>query len=142
MFARLGPGVIAGLLAGGLFYLHALVPSSRAWPLIWPLMGGALAVMLAARYQANRISVGQGLKLGAKTGIAAGALFFGATLPTLYALAQPAFEDVARNLGAVNMPVQVSMPVTIGLAVAALLGTAAAVLGGLLALPVARRSTH
>lgn len=142
MSARLTSGVVAGLLAGVWFYLHALVPHSHAWPLLWPLLGGALAVVLAVRYKEGQVSLGQGLKLAAKAGVAAGLLFFGATLPTLYVLAQPAFEHAARVLGAVDVPVQVNMAVATGLAVAALLGTAAAVLGGLLALPVARRLAH
>jgi hypothetical protein len=99
-------------------------------------------VILAARYKEGRVSFGQGIKLAAKAGIVAGLLFFAATLPTLYALAQPAFEHAARILGAVDMPVQVNTAVAVGLAVAALLGTAAAVLGGLLVLPVARRLAH
>ena len=142
MSARLTSGVVAGLLAGTLFYLHALIPFSHAWPLLWPLLGGALAVVLAARGNPARVSLGQGLKLAAKAGVVAGLLFFGATLPTLYALAQPAFEQAARILGAVDVPVQVSMAVATGLAVAAVLGTFAAMLGGLLVLPVARRLVH
>ncbi len=142
MSARLTSGVVTGLLAGLLFYLHALIPFSHAWPLLWPLLGGALAVVLAARSEDGQVSLGQGLKLATKAGVVAGLLFFAATLPTLYALAQPAFEHAARILGAVDAPVQVNTAVATGLAVAALLGTAAASLGGLLAVPMARRLVH
>jgi hypothetical protein len=44
--------------------------------------------------------------------------------------------------GAVDAPVQVNTAVATGLAVAALLGTSAASLGGLLAVPMARRLAH
>lgn len=29
-----------GLVAGIFFFIHALIPYSHAWPLIWPLMAG------------------------------------------------------------------------------------------------------
>lgn len=35
----LGPGLATGLLFGG----HAMAHNSRAWPLIWPTLGGVLA---------------------------------------------------------------------------------------------------
>ncbi len=142
MTMRFASGVLAGLLAGVLFYLHALIPYSHAWPLLWPLLGGALAVYLAARRREGPLSVGQGLKLGAEAGGIAGLLFFLASLPTLYVLAQPAFERAARILGATDAPVQVNAAVAVGLAFAALLGLAAALLGSLLALPVAKRLAH
>lgn len=142
MSARLTSGVVVGLLAGALFYLNALIPYSHAWPLLWPLFGGAFAVLFSARLKRERVSFAEGIRLSASAGIMAGLLFFGATLPTLYALAQPAFERAARILGAVDVPVQVSMAVAITLGIAALLGAAASVIGGLLAVPVARRLAH
>ncbi|MBV9772771.1 MAG: hypothetical protein JO040_02415 [Gemmatimonadetes bacterium] len=142
MSARLPSGVLVGLLAGVLFYLNALIPYSHAWPLLWPLFGGAFAVLSSARMKEERVSFGQGIKHSAGAGVVAGLLFFAATLPTLYALAQPAFEQVDRMLGAVEVLVRVSAAVALSLGVAALLGAAASVVGGVLVLPVARRLAH
>ena len=38
-----------GIFLGLLFFVHALVPNSNAWPLIWPIIAGFMAVWLSAR---------------------------------------------------------------------------------------------
>ena len=142
MASRSNAPLWTGAAAGVLFYLNALVPYSHAWPLLWPLAGGALAVVLAARHQADGLTAGDGLRRGLVAGGVAGLLFFVATVPTLYALSLPRFAHAADLLGATDGPVSVTMAVVAGMAVAGLIGTAAAVFGGMAAVPLARRVAH
>lgn len=68
-------GVIAtGSAIGIPFSAHAAVNGSGAWPLIWPLIGGAGSALLLAR-PGSRLEIGSGAWLGLRTGIIAGLLF-------------------------------------------------------------------
>ena len=142
MSTRLTPGATAGLFSGALFFVHAMTPYSRAWPLLWPLLGGALAVHLATRCSAARPGMLQALKLGVQSGVIAGLVYFFTTLPTLYLLEQAAFERVARALGGTGASVQLDAGVAVGLLFVSLVGATMALVGSLLALPAVRRLAH
>lgn len=112
--------VIAGLAGGLLFFGHAMVNNSHAWPLVWPALAGAVAVWLAHRertsgYAADLMSAGI-------AGVIAGAVFFGATAIALSRLGLLSDNGLS------------------GLAVAALLGLASALVVGGLTHPLAKRA--
>lgn len=118
---RLTPAVTVGLVAGLLFFAHAMINNSHAWPLVWPLAGGAAAVWFAARRRRLH-GFWSGLGAGAGAGTVAGVLFVVATAIALQALGLRAVD--AKVLS--------------GLAVAAAIGLALAVVAGALAFPFAR----
>jgi hypothetical protein len=76
-----------GAAAGAAFFAHALVQDSNAWPLVWVLLGGFLAVFLARERVAG---MGAAAGAGASTGLVAGIVFFVATAVTLLVLKVPA----------------------------------------------------
>ena len=67
----------------------------------------------------------------------AGVLFFLTTAVALWALSSRSLEPVARQLGS-DGPIDLSLPVFIGIAVAASIGTALAALSGAATYPIAR----
>jgi hypothetical protein len=71
----------AGLAAGFVFSAHSSVDGSGAWPLVWPLFGGAMAVLLFAQGR-SRVALRSGALLGLRAGLVAALLFalVGATL--------------------------------------------------------------
>lgn len=126
-----------GIVLGLLFFAHALIPNSNAWPLVWPLIAGSLVVVLAAREE--RVgSFGQGIGVAVKAGATAGLLFFVATAAALWLLSSRALEPVARGLGAEG-EISLSPAILAALAIAALIGTGLAALSGAATYPIARR---
>ncbi len=125
-----------GLLSGFLFFAHAMIPFSHAWPLVWPLLGGVAAVYLVSQ-RGGAQSFWKGLSASAKVGFAAAAFFFVATAAALFILGQPSFEPVAKSLGAEG-GVAVSAPILLSLAFAALIGMAVAMVSGALTYPLVR----
>ncbi len=119
---RFSPAVAAGLL----FFAHALVPYSRAWPLMWPLLGVAAAA-LACR--SGTVSPWARIRVGAAAGAIAGCMFRVLTLAALFLLAQPGMGPIARMLGAMG-PVVVTPVLAFAIAFAALIGVAASAVGG------------
>jgi hypothetical protein len=127
MRLRTSPPVTAGLAAGLLFFAHALVPYSRAWPLVWPLLGGVAAAALACGGRA--IGPWARVRVGAAAGAIAGGVFLALTLAALFLLAQPGMESTGRVLGAME-PVVVTPVLAMAIALAAVVGVAASALGG------------
>jgi hypothetical protein len=126
-----------GLAAGILFFAHAMVPNSNAWPMVWPALAGALAAYRAAR-PGRGFLVGVGRAGGA--GAIAGVLFLFATAAVLALLSMSSFAPVARTLGA-DGPVALNGAVLAGLGFAAALGVVLAACAGALVYPLARRRT-
>ena len=131
---RLSPATLAGVASGLLFYLHALVPNSHAWPLVWPALGGAAAVVLASRRADRERSA---LGTGARAGAVAALVFLATTVPTLLLLTLPQMTGVTRLLGGDGTLV-VTGSVVIALVAAAVVGIPGAALGGLAGRVVAR----
>jgi hypothetical protein len=120
---RFTPALAAGLVAGLLFFGHAMINNSHAWPLVWPLVGGAAAVWFAAR--SGRLhGFWSGLRAGAGAGALSAVLFFAATVAALAALGLLPPERLNAAL--------------LNLAFAATLGFALATAAGALAYPAAR----
>ena len=120
---RFTPAVITGIVAGLLFFAHAMINNSHAWPLVWPVAGGAAAVWFAAHRHRLR-GFWSGLRAAAGAGALSAALFFAATAAALAALGLLPPERIEPALSA--------------LAVAAALGFALATVAGGLAYPFAR----
>ena len=120
---RFTPALTAGLLAGLLFFGHAMIDGSRAWPLVWPFVGGAAAVLFAGR--AHRLhGFWSGLRAGAGAGALSAALFVVTTVAALAALG--------------SLPPERTTEVVTLLAIAAGLGFALATAAGAMAYPLAR----
>jgi hypothetical protein len=122
---RFTPAMLTGVVAGLLFFGHAMINNSQAWPLVWPFVGGAAAVVLAARRHRLQ-GFWSGLRAGAGSGALSAALFFATTVVALKAL----------NL----IPPDRFGAVAALLAVAAGIGFVLATVGGALSYPFARRA--
>ena len=131
--------VSIGLAAGTAFFLHAMIPGSHAWPLVWPVAGGA-AGGIHAPGRADVRGIGEGLRLAGTTGLVAGLLFLVATVAALAALGSPSLASLASALGA-DGPVVVSGPAIRGLAITGSAAVLLAALAGGLAFPLARGRT-
>lgn len=131
------PAILAGLVGGALFFGHAMINNSHAWPMVWPLLAGSAAVLLAARRHGLQ-GFWNGLGLAARAGLVAGSLFFVMTLAALALLATAPFEATATALGAEG-PVVLTASVVIALAAAALGGTMLAALAGAATFPIVGR---
>ncbi len=123
-----------GLILGLAFFGHAMINNSHAWPLVWPLAAGALAVAIAAR-KGRLQSFWRGIGLAVKAGSVAGALFFAATLAALTVLASS--EPLGAAMGAEG-PIVIGLNLVLSLAFAAFLGVLLAALAGAATYPVIR----
>lgn len=125
-----------GIVTGFAFFLHAMIPDSNAWPLLWPAAAGALAVLLGLR-SGNRSGFWASVRTGLKAGAAAGSIFFVATAVSLWLLSVPGLTPIAGQLGAEG-PINISVAVLTGLALAAALGLALSALTAGAAYPFAK----
>jgi hypothetical protein len=128
--------VSVGIAAGAAFFLHAMLPNSHTWPLIWPIAGGVLVQILASRRH-KWSGFGDGLRLAGTTGIVAGAFFFIATVGALYTLGADQMAVVAQALGG-SGPIPLTAVTVKAVGVAAVAGILLVILGGGLAFPIAR----
>lgn len=112
--------LLFGLGGGLLFFAHAMINNSHAWPLIWPFLAGALAVWTSP--SGGRGSYGADIGKAALVGLLAAAIFIAATAAALSQL------GLVGNIGFT------------GLILAAVVGLVGAMLGGALAHPLARRT--
>jgi hypothetical protein len=127
----------AGILTGILFTAVAMIPNSHAYPLIVPLLGGALAVYLAGR--ASSVGIGDGAKLGAKAGAIGGLIFVLIGTPLIYLLVGPAMREQLRGAG-LNLPLDGLLALLAGLLIVAVIGLLLAIIGGVVtALVIGRR---
>jgi hypothetical protein len=125
-----------GVTAGAAFFLHAMLPNSHAWPLIWPLIGGVAVDFLAGRRR-ELTGFGDGLRLAGATGLVAGAFFFVATASTLYALGTEQFASLTRVLGGQG-PITFTALTVKAVAVAAVASVLLVTVAGSVAFPLAR----
>lgn len=112
--------LLFGLGGGLLFFAHAMINNSHAWPLVWPFLAGGLAVWTSRG--GDRDSYGADVGKAAMVGLVAGAIFVLATAVTL--------SQLGLN-GKIGLA---------GLAIAAVIGLIGAMLGGALVHPLAKRT--
>lgn len=86
MRSHLRDAALIGAVSGLLFYLHALFPKSYLYPLVWPLIGGAMAVYSAAKTVPRSREWRAALALACGAGIVAGIFFLLPGIGTLYAI--------------------------------------------------------
>jgi hypothetical protein len=102
--------LVFGLGGGLLFFAHAMIDNSHAWPLAWPFLAGVLAVW--TRRTSGHATYGADIGRAAGVGLIAGMVFI---LGTAIALSQLGFSGGAG---------------LVGLVFAAAIGLLGAVLGG------------
>ncbi len=66
--------IVNGLLLGSFFLAHAQFNYSRAWPLIWPFLGGIWTVYQYSKH--TSITFKEGVRLGVKAGAVGAILVF------------------------------------------------------------------
>ncbi len=125
------PAAKAGVPAGILFAAHALFGNGHLWPMIWPLLAGVAAVLIAPASSRYR-DAGARAKLGATAGGFAGVIFLVLTLIGLFAFEREALESGGQLLGS-DDPMLDMLRIILAIGIAALLGVALAALGGALA---------
>ncbi len=125
-----------GLATGIAFFFHAMIPNSNAWPLLWPAAAGVVGVLFASR-SGSELGFWGTIGIGLKSGAVAGAVFFVTTAVSLLLLSSSGLTSAARQLGAEG-PINISVAVLMGLALAAAIGMALSTLGAGAAYPLLR----
>jgi hypothetical protein len=125
------PDVIVGLIAGILLYAHATLPHSLSWPFLWPLLGGAAAIVWIARQRVERVSVASMLQIGLRVGAMA------AVVATLGAVATMPF--ILRGEGLPKATVSIAI---VGIVAAMVFALPAAMIGSTLAGVLLRVNWH
>jgi hypothetical protein len=130
------PDVRIGLVTGLAFYGHAMFPNVRSWPYMWPLFGGAAAVLWLGRGTANAPSFTATLMTGLRVGVIAGVVSFVATAATL---------PIIMRVIAFPIPHSAYRKVALAVAIISLLAIPTTIVGGLLAdafMRLTRRRAH
>ena len=122
------PTVAAGVISGLVFFGHAVLSDGGPWPLIWPLLGGGVAVALAARNHRLK-SLWSALGAGAGAGGISALLFLVFSAIALFALGP--MDDPTSAGGGATLVMLASL---------AAFGLALAVVAGALVFPLVRRS--
>ena len=130
---------LIGFVGGVLFLLHALLPASYLFPLVWPLFSGSLAAVVHARHRESN-GWRWRLWLALKAGAVAGVTFFVLGIGFLYLEGRlPWLETLrASSLGARWSPDKALVVNSAIMAIGAI--PLAAVVGGVLVLPFHRTS--
>lgn len=129
---------IGGVVGGLCLCVHGLLPRSGSLPLLWPLIAGAVVVGIGRTATGTSPSASRALAAAFQTGAIAAIVGFMGLAIGYVLLTRPEGAAIARSLGADG-----SLPLTrvafVALLVAALLAVPAALIGGLLALPIRNR---
>jgi len=103
MRSHLRDAALIGAVSGLMFYLHALFPQSYLYPLVWPVIGGAIAVYMATKTVPPSREWPKALVLAYGVGIASGIFFFLPGIGTLYAIGRVTL-DTFPPLGNRGLP--------------------------------------
>jgi hypothetical protein len=129
-----GAAVRTGIAGGVLFFLHALVPNSQAYPLVWPALAGAVAFWIATSDAAPR-RFRRGVLAALVAGIVVGLVGFVGSTVTVLVLSRPVLNPVAQALGAPGASLA-TLAAELGLAIVAVVAVGAALVGGAAMIPV------
>jgi hypothetical protein len=117
--------IINGILVGILFLAHAQFSYSRAWPLIWPFLGGIWTVYQCRRYA--YITFKEGVRLGGKTGAIGALVVFLVGAPLHWFRTQNVLDEtpilLAYPIDGPWLIIAVTAAISIGCFVATLLGS-------------------
>ena len=130
-----------GIVGGVLFAVHASIPYCGSWPFVWPPMVGAVAFWTASGDSApHQYRRGMLAALGA--GALMGLVFLVGVNITILTVGRAMLASITPAPG-VPTKALITVSIELGLAVVALLGAAAAVLGGVAMMLVRRfRPSH
>lgn len=117
-----------GLIAGFLFFIHALIPNSNAWPLIWPIFAG-IFLMFFLKNKRRLKNYLQAARSLLKVGVLSSGIFFVFTVLVLLLLNLPGMEGIANFLGAEG-PVIMNSSAVLGLLLASGLGIILSMISG------------
>lgn len=126
-----------GLIAGFLFFAHALIPNSNAWPLVWPALAGFFVVYSLKNTGKLKNYVQTIISLLKMSALSA-AIFFLLTLLVLFVLNLPETEKISNILGAEG-PIIINSAVIISLLIASGLGVILAMISGSVSYPFLRK---
>lgn len=88
MKADMRAAFLVGAFAGILFYCNALMPKSYLFPVVWPMLGGALITFRSSQSLVDGSGSRRVFALAAAVGVAAALFFLLPGLGTLYALSR------------------------------------------------------
>jgi hypothetical protein len=129
--------VLVGLAAGLLFFAHAFLIESQAWPLIWPFLGGLFSLSLSAAMATDHPTVRDALGAAARAGLACGGVFFVLSSVLLLAAGMPVFEAAAASLET-EEAVMFTASMFLPLLITASVGFACSLFAGVLVGPMVR----
>jgi hypothetical protein len=128
--------VINGIIIGSAFLIHAQFDYSRAWPLIWPFMGGIWTVYQFSQHTA--ITFKQGVQLGSRTGVVGALLAFVVGTPLHWFRSRNVMDEtpvlIAYPLDGPWLIIAVTAAIALSCFVATLMGS-------ILAAPISQRSS-
>ncbi|HEY4133269.1 MAG TPA: hypothetical protein VGM50_21805 [Gemmatimonadaceae bacterium] len=131
--SRIGATALkTGIIGGALLALHAYLPNSRGYPMIWPALVGVTAFWIASR-EPSPHRLRDGLLAALCAGLVAGAVSFVVTsvmvITVMHTVAHSLISSADISKGAITAAVE------LGLATVAVVAVGVAVLAGLVALP-------
>lgn len=126
--------VRTGMTGGVVFLIHALIPYSRSYPFIWPVLTGAATFWIATRDAALHRILG-GMLATLVAAIIVGLIgFVGSTL-IVFAESPPALRSITEALG-IPGPILFTASAVLALATISLIATLATLVGGTVMIPV------
>ena len=126
--------VRTGTVGGVVFLLHALIPNSRSYPFIWPVLTGAATFWIATTDAAPH-RVPRGMLATLIAAVIVGLIgFVGSTL-FVFALSLPVMRPIADSLG-VGGKAFVAATVLAALGAIGAIAIVAALVGGAVMIPV------
>src|SRR5450631_165050 len=117
-----------GIVGGVLFFVHASIPNCGSYPFIWSALAGAVAFWIASDGVAPH-RFRHGMLAALSAGTIAGLILMVGCTGTILIFAPPMLASLKPPPSVASTPL-ITVAVELGLAVVALLGVAAAVLGG------------
>jgi hypothetical protein len=133
--------VRTGIAGGILFSLHALIPNSRSFPLIWPALTGAVAFWIATRDTIPH-RFRRGMLAALIAGAVGGAIGFLAATVTVLAMGRSVFNPIAQTMGPAGPPLAF-LSAELAFVLLSIIAVVVALIGGAVMIPVRwARSSH
>jgi hypothetical protein len=134
MLSTRSAAVRTGIAGGILFSLHALIPNSRSFPLIWPALTGAVAFWIATRDAAPH-RFRRGMLAALIAGAVAGVIGFLAATVTVLAMGRAVFHPIAQTMGPAGPPLAF-FSAELAFGVLSIIAVVVALVGGAVMIPV------
>jgi hypothetical protein len=131
------PVLLAGVVAGLLFFAHSLIPGSGFMPFIWPFLGALLGLLISYKLGHRASKVRESIGSATRTGAVAAIVFFVFALATVLVFNMPMLQRAAETLET-EQAVALTMSLVMSVGVTATVGFVCAVLAGVIAGPIIR----